>query len=109
MAPQSKITKEQGDEIRRRYEAGGVTERSLADEYGVSHVTIHNVLWNKVWKTAEASGAHLVKLFVAVKAETAYLRDLAAGGDAEAKRILQEKQREWEATFRAGDPYCAWE
>jgi hypothetical protein len=42
--PQQKLTFEKADEIRSRYEAGGVTQQVLADEYGVSFGTISAVV-----------------------------------------------------------------
>lgn len=40
----TKLTSEQVDEIRRRYAAGGVLQRELADEYGVHRTHITKIL-----------------------------------------------------------------
>ena len=45
--PMSKLTDKQVEEIRTRYAAGGVTYRSLAKEYGVSHQQIGDIVRNK--------------------------------------------------------------
>jgi len=48
--PNSKLTQEQASEIRRRYAAGGVSQRKLGGEYGVSLVAVQNILNGKTWK-----------------------------------------------------------
>lgn len=45
----AKLTEDQVLEIRGRYAAGGVSQRALAAEYGVSHTTIRRVVSNKNW------------------------------------------------------------
>jgi hypothetical protein len=45
----AKLTEEQVLEIRRRYAAGGVTQRALGDEYGVDHSLISNIVRRKKW------------------------------------------------------------
>jgi hypothetical protein len=45
----SKLTEEEVLEIRRRYADGGVTQRSLAAEYGVHRGTISRVVHREIW------------------------------------------------------------
>jgi hypothetical protein len=47
------LTEDGVREIRRRYAEGGVYQRELAEEYGVSPVTIHSVIARKSWKDIE--------------------------------------------------------
>jgi len=49
MNANSKLTQDKADEIRRWYAEGGVTHRSLALEYGISHSQIGNILRHKRW------------------------------------------------------------
>lgn len=46
---QSKLTNKNVREIRRRYKAGGVTQKQLAIEYGVAKATIHCIFSGKSW------------------------------------------------------------
>lgn len=46
----AKLTDQKVRDIRARYAAGGVTQRALGDEYGVSDVAIRNVIHRKTWK-----------------------------------------------------------
>lgn len=48
--PTSKLTAEQVREIRRRYEAGGVFQRELAAEFGVTVPHINVIIHRKRWK-----------------------------------------------------------
>jgi hypothetical protein len=52
---QSKLTPEQVIEIRRRHAAGGVKQKDLALEFGVSKVAIHNIVRRLYWRALEAS------------------------------------------------------
>jgi hypothetical protein len=45
----AKLTEEQVLDIRRRYAEGGVTQRSLAAEYGVARSLICNIVRRKIW------------------------------------------------------------
>jgi lambda repressor-like predicted transcriptional regulator len=45
----AKLTTQRVNEIRSRYQAGGVTLRSLAAEYGVHNSTIERVLKGRTW------------------------------------------------------------
>jgi len=45
----AKITDVTAVTIRDAYNAGGVTERSLATEFGVHHSTIHDLVTGKTW------------------------------------------------------------
>lgn len=45
-----KLTPRTVGEIRARYAAGGVTQQSLANEFGVSQMTISNVIARRTWK-----------------------------------------------------------
>ena len=45
----SKLTEEQVIEIRSRYADGGVTHRSLAAEYGVTHPLIGQIIRRQIW------------------------------------------------------------
>lgn len=49
----SKLTAEKVREIRRRYAAGGVTCRQLAEEYGVSFGLVNGVIKRKRWEHIE--------------------------------------------------------
>lgn len=46
----SVLTWEKVRKIRDSYVSGGVTQRALAREWGVSQTTIHRILTNKNWK-----------------------------------------------------------
>lgn len=45
----STLTQEQVDRIRERYAEGGVLQKELAEEYGVSHTTISRILSEVRW------------------------------------------------------------
>lgn len=45
----AKLTEENVIEIRRRYAEGGVTQRKLADEFGVSRRSVYRVVLRKTW------------------------------------------------------------
>lgn len=47
---QAKLTDDQVREIRSRYAAGGVGQRVLAREYGVSGTTIHGIVHRTTWR-----------------------------------------------------------
>ncbi len=47
---QSRFTPEQVDGIRRRYRSGGITQRELASEFGVSQTAIFYILKEKNWR-----------------------------------------------------------
>jgi HNH endonuclease len=49
----AKLTEADVREIRSRYAAGGVTQRALAEEFGVIHQTIHSIIRRKNWKHIE--------------------------------------------------------
>lgn len=53
--PMSKLTALQVDEIRARYAAGGITQRALAREYGVTQTAVWFVLRRRNW-ASENSG-----------------------------------------------------
>ena len=46
----TKLTAEQVDEIRERYAAGGILQRELAQEYGVTKWYISRIIQNYHWK-----------------------------------------------------------
>ena len=46
----SKLTEKQVLEIRNRYDAGGITQQKLADDYGVTRSLIGFVINRKIWK-----------------------------------------------------------
>jgi hypothetical protein len=46
----TKLTAEQVADIRRRYVAGGVTQKALGDEYGVRDSTICNAIKGVTWR-----------------------------------------------------------
>lgn len=48
----SKLTPEQVREIRIRWEAGGVTQAQLAEEYGVHLKHMQHIVRGRVWKGA---------------------------------------------------------
>lgn len=45
-----RLTREQVAAIRARYAAGGVSQRTLAQEYGVSRSTIADIVAGRIWK-----------------------------------------------------------
>jgi transposase len=45
----AKLTQEQVDEIRRRYQAGGVSQKKLADEFGVKEKAMRYALQGRTW------------------------------------------------------------
>lgn len=45
-----KLTEEQAFEIRRRYGAGNIRQRDLADEFGVCQQLVGNIVNGKIWK-----------------------------------------------------------
>jgi hypothetical protein len=47
---QSKLTSKQVDEIRFRYAAGGITQRELARQYGVSNSLIGHIVTRRFWR-----------------------------------------------------------
>jgi len=49
-SPSSKLTWDEVDEIRERYESGGCTHHGLAGEYGVGKTTIAEILTYQSWK-----------------------------------------------------------
>lgn len=46
----SKITRQQANEIKTRYAAGGITQRELAREHGLAKCTICNIIAGRKWK-----------------------------------------------------------
>ncbi len=50
LSGQAKLTQEQVLNIRKRYKIEKCTGTKLAEEYGVFHSTIYNILNNKRWK-----------------------------------------------------------
>lgn len=50
---QSKLTWEIAGEIRRRYQSGGVSQRSLASEYGVNQSQVYRIVNNLRWISGE--------------------------------------------------------
>ena len=48
----AKLTKDDAANIRRRYLAGGVSQRQLAKEYGVHQTVISAIVRNKIWADA---------------------------------------------------------
>lgn len=58
--PLSKMTALQVEEIRTRYAAGGITQRALAREYGVTQTAIWFVLHRRNWATDNAAALDAV-------------------------------------------------
>jgi hypothetical protein len=54
-APTAKLTVAQVAEIRSRYRAGGITQRSLAELYGVDHMSIGRIVRGETYRAALAS------------------------------------------------------
>ncbi len=48
--PQSKVTADQVREIRRRYAAGGISQRLLGLEYGITQMTVTEIVRRKIWR-----------------------------------------------------------
>lgn len=48
--PNAKLVRTQVQEIRERYAAGGITQEALAAEFGVTTLTIGNIVRRKTWK-----------------------------------------------------------
>lgn len=46
----AKLTRDQVEEIRRRYERGGVTQGQLGSEYGVKDTTISMIVTRRTWR-----------------------------------------------------------
>jgi hypothetical protein len=53
--PNAKLTATDAAEIRRRYAAGGITQRELAEEYGVVEGCVWNVIHNRVHREEVAA------------------------------------------------------
>lgn len=51
-SPLAKLSAEQVDAIRYRYTAGGILQRELAEEYGVTQTTISKIVRGVRWKQA---------------------------------------------------------
>jgi len=51
--PNSKLTSDQVREIRRRYPLGGISQRKLAKEFGITQSTLRAILTRKWWKHVE--------------------------------------------------------
>lgn len=49
--PAARLTEPQVIEIRRRYDAGGVTQKELAEEFGMSQPLIGQIVRRVAWKT----------------------------------------------------------
>ena len=47
--PNSKLTKPQADDIRRRYSRGGVFQKDLAAEYGITQAQVSYIVLRKSW------------------------------------------------------------
>jgi hypothetical protein len=55
------------DEIRRLYQAGGISQRALANQFSVDHTTVRDILSDEIWaaayqisdRVAEQQGARL--------------------------------------------------
>lgn len=50
----TKLTQEQVEEIQARYIQGGISQRALAKEYGISHMTVSFIFRNKHWRQINA-------------------------------------------------------
>lgn len=50
----AKLTEASVADIRARVKAGGITQRTLAQEYGVSEFTISNIVHGRKWKVRQA-------------------------------------------------------
>lgn len=55
--PQSKLTADQVQELRRRYAAGGVTQEELGREYGINQRTVSRIVRRTAWWWVEDSTA----------------------------------------------------
>ena len=52
-SPMSKLTEDQATEIRKRYAAGGISQQSLGNEYGVGQATLSVLINKKTWKSVQ--------------------------------------------------------
>jgi hypothetical protein len=78
--PNVKLTPEQVNEIRTRYFASGISQRSLGKQYGVSECTIWNIIHGKTW--AEYEGPIEPERFVRLPDSTVLtIRNRAATGE----------------------------
>jgi len=48
----AKLTADRAREIRFRYAQGSLTLQQLAEQYGVSHSTIHSIVLRRTWRDA---------------------------------------------------------
>jgi len=46
----ARLTRQQVDDIRRRYDRGGITQRHLATFYGVHIMTINDIIQRRTWR-----------------------------------------------------------
>jgi hypothetical protein len=49
-SPGAKLTVEKVREIRKRYAAGGISQEKLSKEYGVTLLSIGNIIRGKTWR-----------------------------------------------------------
>lgn len=53
---QVRLTEQDVREIRRRYTAGGVTMRRLADEFGIHNTTVFGIVHRRIWSHVPDEG-----------------------------------------------------
>jgi len=53
--PSAKITVQQVEEIRRRYEQENITQKALSKEYGISQAMVHNIVNHKNWRNSPST------------------------------------------------------
>ncbi len=75
----AKLTAVQVDALLARHEAGGVTMRHLATEFGISPATVYKIVHGKTWSTpALTGGAVILRPVAAVKPALAEIRPVPA-------------------------------
>jgi hypothetical protein len=84
-APYSRLDGYKAAMIWARHLCGGVTQKQLADEYGVSKVMVHYIVKERWWREPTLLG---------VLQKRVAMKELAAAGNSEAQKILAEWQRE---------------
>lgn len=84
---QARLTWERVTEMRRRYAAGGVTQRQLADDYGVGFDQVSAIIRGKSWKSEHPRQNRHRQL---TDADEAAIRERYAAGGVTHKALAEE-------------------